>query len=274
MVDPLTAGLLRRHVRGRSQQVPRLRQLVALAVVESRDAKVEHLGEWLVHVSGKKDILGLDVAMHDTGCMCRGQRAAHLPDDGDRIMWRERATLVDHGAELHPVEKLTHDERSTVRCSADVVNTDDVWTVDRRCHFGLALKSRHRFLVAKELRMQRLDRKALARDAGVVGQVDATHAALAEEALDGIGLTQRRAHQLVLFRHGASRPGMLARRGRSRRGRRDRCLFSRDRWLGVRHQRSHHHTPTPPSAGASAARSFSSPTRIYFARGAQSSRAT
>jgi hypothetical protein len=67
----------------------------------------------------------LEVAVHDAGLVCRGQRRRRLRAELADLRERQRAAVLQHLGQRTPGEVLHHEERTTVPVS-DVVRGDDV----------------------------------------------------------------------------------------------------------------------------------------------------
>jgi hypothetical protein len=80
--------------------------------------------------------------------------------------------------------------------------------VDRRSRLRFALKALLQIRVHRQVGVQHLDREALVGQAGVQRLVHATHAALAENVANDVGIVQRDADQRIgrLRRNGETSP--------------------------------------------------------------------
>jgi hypothetical protein len=96
------AGLLRRHVRGRSHH--RSRQRRAAGVRQPRHAEVEELHPGDVP-GGEMEVLRLEVAVHDAVGVRGAQRARDARGEGHRFGERERAVL-EAGREVDALDPL------------------------------------------------------------------------------------------------------------------------------------------------------------------------
>jgi len=174
------ADLLGRHVlRGPEQRAgagPRRQLLVELGR-ELGDPEVEDLG---VAFEGDEDVVGLEVAMHDADRVRRGERREHLAHDLDQAAERHRARLRDRGERL-ALDVLHHDERPAVGQLRHVDDADDALVADQIDRAPLGEEPLEQLGVPRALIRQDLDRHAAA-DRRLHREVDAAHAALAEQA--------------------------------------------------------------------------------------------
>ncbi len=155
-----------------------------------RDAEVEHLHE--VRIALARDehhVLGLEIAVHDAQRVRAPEGARDLPGDVHRAPELEPA-LVDDLAQAAALDELEHQEERTVLELSEVRGRRDVRVIDVGGGHRLALEARHDFGHAAHLRVEHLHREALAH-VGVLGLVDRTHPAFADQALDEVTPAER-----------------------------------------------------------------------------------
>ena len=130
-----------------------------------------------VAVLAQHDVLGLDVAMDDAGGVGHRQRARQLPSEPG-----QRAGVdgcADQRGQRSPFHEL-HGQEAAIAQIADGVDRDDVGVIERRRGPRLVLEAPHRVGVARERGPEQLERD-LAAELGILGQVDLTHTAAADE---------------------------------------------------------------------------------------------
>jgi hypothetical protein len=108
LAEPL--GLLGRHVLRRSDHLARLGEQGALRAGDLGDPEVEHLDAQALFVPHQKDVRGLEVAMHDSPLVSRGDGVTHEPADPRDLSKREGRIARDAVRELFAVEELHHQE--------------------------------------------------------------------------------------------------------------------------------------------------------------------
>ncbi len=116
---------------------------------------------------------------------------ADLSEDVNRSARRHRAVLPDEGLEIHPVEHLHHVVERLILGHPEVVDLDGVGRAEIRCGFRLAGEALHgelrRVTVA---RAERFGTNELhgggAREHGVGGPVDLTHAPAAQQVTEPV----------------------------------------------------------------------------------------
>ncbi len=157
----LAERLLGRHVPGRADESSRRRHRGLGRIVgleQLRDAEVEHLGDRRAALVGEKDVVGLEVAVHDAA----GVRGADRGDDGREQV---RRLLEAHGACARKVarERLAAKERHrqdgrTVSQLEHVEHVDDVRMRERRGGARLAQQALSHRGPRVERRVEELDR--------------------------------------------------------------------------------------------------------------------
>ena len=120
--------------------------------------------------------------MHDARVVGGSQRPANLPHDAYRVRDGQLAGALEVLSELLPAQKLRNDVRLAVGRHVHVVHVEHVRVGDAARRFRLALKPRHDFGLAREIRIEKLHGEALAGEPRVARLVDATHAAFPEHA--------------------------------------------------------------------------------------------
>ena len=129
--------------------------------------------------------------MDDPEAMSLGDGVAGLDQPADRARDRLRAVAVDDGREVAACEELHHDERRAVVGGVDVEDAHGVRAGERPGGTGLALEALDELGILTEGRAEDLDGHALA-EPDVTRLEDHAHAALTEDALDGVLPSERR----------------------------------------------------------------------------------
>ena len=189
-----------------------------LADLDLRDPEVEDLHEVRIALTlDEHDVLGLQVAMDDLERVCARQRGSDLARDMERSSELEPPG-GDHLTEALALHELEREEERAVLELAEVRRRDDVRMIDvRRCH-RFPLEARDDLRLAGHLRVEHLDRHALAHER-VLGLVHRAHAALTEEALDLVAIADRAADERLRTRLGRRSNAGLGGHAFRRRGR-------------------------------------------------------
>ena len=187
---PATLELLGCGVEHRTDEGARLAEAHGL-VDELRHAQVHHL-----HLLLGRDqhVLGLEVAVHGTGGVDRGQRGADLEAQGARQLLGHPLQVVEQVAERLPLHVLHHEEvlgPAVVLDGVDVVGADDVGMVDAPAQLALTQEALEEVACPEEVRVHQLDGDGGARGAGGTGlladrAVDDAHAAGAQLGLEAV----------------------------------------------------------------------------------------
>src|SRR5262249_30657954 len=149
-----------------------------------------------ITVTAKHDVFGLDVAMNDSGFVGGYQRARDLSGHFERFAQLHRRALYPLAQRL-PVNEFGDNEISAL-CLPDFENGDDVRMVECRGSARFALKPLHTLAVLCELVWKQLDCDTTPQS-GVLGQVNLTHPACAEQGIDLIISDRPSLHCLRLF---------------------------------------------------------------------------
>ncbi len=105
----LAQCLLGRHVAGRAHQRRVCRQRCPIDLFELGNAEVQHLDELRKGtVSAQKDVPWLQISMHHTRAMRRGQRLADLRSQRQRLRQRQDSLTPKQRRQIFAVEKLHH----------------------------------------------------------------------------------------------------------------------------------------------------------------------
>ena len=178
-------GLLGRHVRRGAQGHARAGELVPAGRLAHRlrHAEIHDHGV----AAGEHHVVGLDVAVHDTRRVRRGEGVDHLQQDPDRLIDRQLT-----GARQSLAQRLSRDIRHDVEVEAPgltrVEQRQDVRVLQPRRNVDLAEEA-----VAAEgssqLGPKHLDRNP-AMVPNVFGQVDRGHSAAAQLALEHVPIPQ------------------------------------------------------------------------------------
>jgi hypothetical protein len=119
-----------------------LRQTRETRGADLRHTEVEHLHQrTAAEAARQKEVLRLDVAMHDPERMRLGHRFAGLRDIVGGVIERERAMLGEQRGEVAPLEELHHHEGNAGRHLADVEHLGHVLTLQPRRRPCLAKKA-------------------------------------------------------------------------------------------------------------------------------------
>ena len=151
-------------------------RLVSRVFDEFREPEVENLGE---SIRRDHHVLGLQVAMDDSGFVRLGQAVGDLRRDRQHATDRQRPV----GNELPQglaLDELHAQERRCVR-AADVVHRHDRGMVERRRGPRFLLEASQAITVGRVSGGQDLDRD-VATEPRVVRQIDVAHPARAERA--------------------------------------------------------------------------------------------
>ena len=181
----VATGLLGGHVVRRADDHAGLGQLRA-GHADLGDAEIEHLDEVGISLAlDEEDVLRLHVAVDDPFVVSRRQRPADLGEDVHRARNRQDLDLVEQGAHLLAVEELHDDVRGAIVHLVHVGHAEDVGVLELRGGDRLAPEPLQSLGIAREVRVQRLDREALAQG-DVAAEVDLPHAAFADLLLDAV----------------------------------------------------------------------------------------
>ena len=162
-IDGLTLQLLGRHVAERSQHDASLRPGRGRGEVRKgagffllrqlRQAEVEDLDP---PVFRDEEVLGLQIAMHDSLLVCRAEAVGDLKRVVDGLLRREAASCQSRAQRL-AFEKLLHDVGRIV-VTADVVDGRDVGVVQDARRPSLLLEAAQALGVGRKGRRQDFDR--------------------------------------------------------------------------------------------------------------------
>ena len=168
------------------------------------DAEVEQLDHALgraavvaaVDGGGDEDVAGLEVAVDDAARVRRLERRADRLQVLQHLGRREAPLLVQHAAQVGPLEQLHHVERTPVGQLAELVDVDDVRVLDHVDRQRLAQEARDHLGRARQLAPQDLDRGATA-EQPVLRLVDRAAAARGELLLQHVRARERPRSQRV-----------------------------------------------------------------------------
>ena len=155
---PAPLGLLGRHERGRADGHAGLR-LFGLRVLHAREAEVEELH---LVVPGHEDVVGLQVPMNDAFLVGRSERIEGVIDDLEHLVDRHRPAET-RATRLHrlPLEQLEDEERRAIFADAVVLDVNHARMADRVRDIAFTEEARAGALVAREVRVQHLQRGAM-----------------------------------------------------------------------------------------------------------------
>ena len=195
---------LRRHVGGCADDRPIDGHVEAIITPGAGQAEVDdpHLAVRLL----QKDIVGLDVAVHEPLAVGSREPLRDFAADAEHLGERERALRLSGLLERAADEQLHHDVGQALFV-ADLVDRHHVGVIDRRRRPALAQKSTCRCGVAGLRRMKHLDGDVAA-EFLVPGQIDAAHSAPADQLHDRVAADRRR-ERIVGCRSDGSRDRRL-----------------------------------------------------------------
>ena len=187
LVHLAATDLLGRHVGHRSQhgarvgvrhRAGRVRRVARRRGHQFRKPEVQHFDQ---AVGPAHHVLGLEIAVHDTGGMCCAHGRGDLDDDVEGLAHRE----VPHQpmAQRLAIDVLHRDELLAVRPLTQRVDRADVRMIERRERARLAREAGAAPGVGGEVQRQDLDGD-VATELGVVCAVDLAHAPFAQLAED------------------------------------------------------------------------------------------
>ena len=189
LIERFATHLFRRHIGHGAQCRPRTGEQVffidrkrlpfqriagAARRGKLREPEIQNL---CMSVVGDEDVGGLDVAMNDSGRVCRAERVGDLAGEGEQrfVLQRPARDQVPQG---FPVKEL-HDEVGVTILLTDVVDGADVRMAKRRGGLGFTPKTSQRLRVARNTFRQEFEGNKAAQ-ARVLRFVDHTHPATAE----------------------------------------------------------------------------------------------
>ena len=141
----VAGGLLRRHVFERADQHPGVGPF--RAIVRPPGAKrlgqpeVEHLGEDAVVVRLKEDVLGLQVAVHQSLRVGGADRRAHAAEDVEHLGAVQRRPWRQPLPQRLPFEQLHDQKCPALAIDAEIVDADDVRMREARGRAGLVAEA-------------------------------------------------------------------------------------------------------------------------------------
>jgi hypothetical protein len=182
--EPVAGGLFRTHVLGRAQRKACLSEAVAAGFLHGeRDAEV---GQHRLALE-EQDVLGLDVAVHNTRPMGIVEGTGHLLGDGEGLFQAELLFALELVAERLAADQWKDVEEETARL-ARVDQSEDVGVVEPRRDLDLgqeALGTQDRAkLGAEDLK----GHFTIVLEVG--GEIDRGHAAGTELSLDAVAFFQ------------------------------------------------------------------------------------
>ena len=150
-------------------------------VPQLRNAEIQDLGEVFVSVLvDENHVLGLDVAMNDSGVVRVRKRAQDVPADVQDALPIEACLAIEQIRQEHAVEKLEHHVERAVLELSEVGNVDAVRMVDAADGKRLALEALIDLVDALDLGMKKLQRER-APNGNVLREIDAPHPSGAED---------------------------------------------------------------------------------------------
>jgi hypothetical protein len=159
--------------------------------LDACDSEVEHFDEVGGTISrDEHDVLGLEIAMHDP----LGVRRPHAKRDAACDLERPSRgyrSLVELTAKRSPLQILEDEKERAVREPPEIGRRRDIGVADRRRGHSLALETRDHLRRAEPMRLEHLQREALAH-VDVLDEVDDPHASFAERRFDPIPIREDR----------------------------------------------------------------------------------
>ena len=230
-IELLAGELLGAHVRRGSEHHALLRELLLLRLILGLaalgDAEVEDLHEVGLPGRGREDdVVGLEIAMDDAAAVRFFERAAHLRRGCAVTRSGAHGPALQRVGEALPLDELHRDVELAVGGLPEVEELNRVGVLELADGAALAVKAREDCWSLSELRLQRLDRDLA--DVGahlLLGEVDAAHAAFAEDLRDAVAPADDLPDQRVLRPSAEGRVG--ARRTWRKSGRRRRSVGGR-----------------------------------------------
>ena len=188
VIHLLPAHLLRRHVAdsphhraGVCVHAPRRDLRLGLLPVPLRQLRQPEVQNLRAPVRSDEDVLGLEIAVHNSALVRGGEAARDLRCVVDGLTLRERRAPQLLAQRL-AFEQLGDDEGRAV-VLPNVVDGEDVRVVERAGGASLLLEACEALGVCRELRGQHFDRH-VAPDLRVAREIDLAHPALAEQGAD------------------------------------------------------------------------------------------
>ena len=179
-VEDLTACLFRGHVRDRprDEAVCAERRLCRVVRGERGSRQIE-FGKTEVEqlhqaIGPDHHILGLDVAVNDSGAVRSGKTGGHLHCEIEDFEDRQ-PIAIQPIAEGRPLDKLHRDEQPAVVGVAQSVDCADVWMIQGGRRTGFLLQCRDARGICGQVRRQELYRD-LPAEAEISRKPDLTHA--------------------------------------------------------------------------------------------------
>jgi hypothetical protein len=146
-------------------------------------------------VFGEKDVVGLEIAVHDVRFVRRRQGARALRYDLHDLAEGQLAAPPNRPLERLALQVLHHDVGLPRLADTHVLHRDGVPTLDARGGFGFVIEASPGFTAAHELGMHELDgHQLIERD--VTPRPDRAHATLPQQALDAVLAGHDRAGQI------------------------------------------------------------------------------
>ncbi len=143
---------------------------------DPRNAKIHDYGHAIIHaVPQYHDVARLDVAVNHPSLVGIGQAIADVNNDPEPLRKRQGDSFLDHRVQAGTFQELHHQIGIAVLL-AEVINGDDVRTLERSCRPRFRLEAIQQVLVPAA--GDHLDRHVAA-NLGVDGFVDNAHAASA-----------------------------------------------------------------------------------------------
>ncbi len=189
--------LLGAHVLGCADHEAGLRDLLAFVVERFRDAEVHDLRFVLSAAPATNhDVVGLQIAMHDSQFVRGAQRLRYLRSDLRRARGIERTLALDDLRQRLAIDVLHGEVQQTVGRLAEVDDARHVTVLDAARARGLLVEARERSRVAHQRGVEDLDGPALW-ETDVFGEIHASHPALAELLRDQVAIGDDGVNEVV-----------------------------------------------------------------------------
>ena len=153
-VHRFTRRLFRRHVAGRAHRAALARELRRRLVhLDFREPEVEDL-----HLSRRRQhqVRRFEIAVHDAGGVCGGERIGDLCDDASDLGHRQRSAGEASRQRLALV--MRHRDERLAGVFADLVDRRDVRMIERAGRARLPQQAGRRVWIAGRSRRQELER--------------------------------------------------------------------------------------------------------------------
>ena len=175
--------LLRRHVEGRTYGGADHRQFLRAERVVPDTPEIEQFHQRTVFGAAQKNVVWLDVAVHDLQSVRLAEADGELRKDANHALGADEFLALHQAAQLFALEVLHHHREALVFGFLEGENFNDVIVGKSSAELKFALEALERDVVHRDLGMEDLDRDA-ALFVAVECLVDAPHPAVGDLAAD------------------------------------------------------------------------------------------